>query len=682
MTDLTKQTRDIVSELARTRVFSHLKREKLETLVSLGRPFQFEKGTTILEEGLANNDIYFLLKGSVSVYSGGKLVAKYGRSGDIFGEMSVVSDLPISATVIANEDVETIVIDGNIVGSFRSDTDNELVTVFYKLFSLSLLEKLRLTTLKARLFEDAIRHVPMHGVEAPEDFSDRTVEQNLNSTLVTSLAVHTADHAIVILDTKGRLLRFNLAAESLFACIEVQVIGEPIEVLCREDASALIYFRLMNGEISSWTGELEFVKYTGETFPARVSASVIRGPDSENIGVLSIITDLSKQKRLEQELHQSRKMEAIGQLAGGVAHDFNNLLQIVVGNTEIALDRIAGDETSQDLLSRVLDAAERGSHITQRLLAFSRHQPLSKKIVDVNTAVNNLVGLLERMIEAHIEIKVQNADDAWHIYADPTLLEQVLMNLCLNARDAMPAGGMLTLETRNEILDKEFCKANAWAKPGEYVVISAADSGEGIEPKDSERIFEPFFTTKEPGKGTGLGLSMALGIVQEHDGLLNVESEVGAGTTVSIYLPRADDTSAAVEQNIRRGVAGGSERILVAEDERGVRDLVLRLLTNAGYTAFEASDGVEAIKIFEQEEIDLVLLDAIMPRMSGKEVYESLKAKQPALPIIFTSGHSREVIDAKFIESHHIPIIQKPYPPERLLRMVRDALDVAPPDTA
>ena len=256
------------------------------------------------------------------------------------------------------------------------------------------------------------------------------------------------------------------------------------------------------------------------------------------------------------------------------------------------------------------------------------------------------------------------------------------MNLCLNARDAMPAGGVLTLETRNEVLDDEFCKAKDWAKPGEYVVISAADSGEGIDPENSDHIFEPFFTTKDPGKGTGLGLSMALRIVQEHAGLLNVESEVGAGTTVSIYLPRVDSPTAAVEQDFRRGVSGGNERILVAEDERGVRDLVLRLLTNAGYTAFEASDGVEAIKIFEQEEIDLVLLDAIMPRMNGKEVYQSLKAKQPGLPIIFTSGHSHEVIGAEFIATHDISIIQKPYPPDRLLRMVREALDVAPPHTA
>ncbi len=681
MTDPDESYREILSDLSRSRAFSHLPKDRLAHIASLARVRQFRIGSVILKEGLPNRDLYFLMKGSVSVYSGGKFVCRYGRAGDMFGEMSVVSEVPVSATVLANEDVETVVIDGTIAGGFKSESEHEGVTVFYKLFSLSLLEKLKLTTLKAKLFEDAIRHAPIHLSGEADEFLDRTVAKQLADTLLTSQAVHTADQPIVVADEHGRVARINLAAENLFSLIELQVVGKPIQELCEDQSYRAIYPLLLEGEISSWSGELTFVKADGHNFPARTSLSVIQDQQGKQIGLLSIITDISSEKQLEEQLRQSQKMEAIGQLAGGMAHDFNNLLQIITTYTQFSLEKFDGDDPVAKDLNTVLNAARRGAHLTNRLLAFSRRKHLSLKIINLNDLLNDLVLMLRRLLGENIILNMLPGEELWNVNADSNLVEQVLTNLCINARDAMTIGGVLTVETRNVELDEEFCRSNYWARPGRYVMISVADNGAGIDPEHREHIFEPFFTTKDPGRGTGLGLSMALGIVQQHKGHLYLESEVGVGTTVYIYLPAIESESSAAIEEIRSRPTGGRETILVAEDEPDVRDSILRVLTNAGYNVFTASDGAEAERLFAEQEnaIDLVLLDAIMPERNGKEVYEMIKMRKPELPAILISGYTPDTIGAEFIDSHQVPLIPKPFSPDRLLREVRKMLDSAHP---
>lgn len=295
MADTNGKVQEIISELSHTRIFSHLNKETLEEIAALGKIRTYAKGSVILEEGQVNHDIYFLLKGTVLIYSQGKFVGKQNRAGDIFGEVSVVSDGPISATVIAKDEVETVLIDGNIIGGFRSEKNSELVTVFYKLFSLSLLEKLKLSTTKARVFEDALRHVPSEELVDNNEIVERTEEQLLNNTLLTSIGVHTAEQAIMVVDINGDIVRLNLAAESLFDCIETDMVSSPLRSLCDSDSYDSIYAKLLDGGISSWTGELAYLTPSGKRFPAKVSLSAIQEPGGPPIGVFSIITAISKQ---------------------------------------------------------------------------------------------------------------------------------------------------------------------------------------------------------------------------------------------------------------------------------------------------------------------------------------------------------------------------------------------------
>lgn len=680
MAELEKSKEEILSSLSQARSFTHLAKDKLLHLASLGKFRRFHQGSTILSEGSKNRDLFFLLKGSVSVYSAGKFITRYDRAGDIFGEMSVISEDPVSATVVTNEDVEVIVIDGGVVGGFQSSQDNELVTIFYKLFSLSLLEKLRVATLKARMFEDAVRHAPLQTSSDADEFIGKSVEKQLNDTLLTSLAVHTAEQAIIVTDAKGKVVRFNLAAENLFSMIELQIRGKPIEDLCERESYLRIYPKLFGGEISSWAGEISFKRGDGHIFPARASLSVVQDLEGQPIGMLSIVTDISREKQLEDQLRQAQKMEAVGQLAGGMAHDFNNLLQIITSYAQLALKDTGNPEKMDRDLNAVLDAAKRGSSLTHRLLAFSRSKHLTKKDLHLNDVMRNMDDLLRRVLGEHITLKVLQGEPLWNVRADANSIEQVMTNLCLNARDAMPMGGVLTLETGNIEIDEAFCNLNLWAQPGRHVMLSVADSGEGMDAERIEHIFEPFFTTKEPGQGTGLGLSMVLGIVEEHDGFLNVESQQGAGTTVTVYLPVVEAQPAEPAVEIPQRPSGGTETILVAEDELDIRIILERVLSEEGYSVLTASDGVEAEEIFAEKEdsIDLVLLDAIMPRKNGKELFQALRMKNPDLPVLFITGYSVGTIGTEIIESKRVRLIRKPFSPSQMLMEVRSMLDSTP----
>jgi PAS domain S-box-containing protein len=395
------------------------------------------------------------------------------------------------------------------------------------------------------------------------------------------------------------------------------------------------------------------------------------------------VIDVSDRAHLEEQLRQSQKMEAVGQLAGGVAHDFNNILQIMRGYTELAHGKTK-DTPVGAYLERVLKAADGASHVVRQLMALSRREILRPRNLDVNMLISDLMQVLHRLIGEDIELTVRTGAQPFVVLGDAAMLEQVLLNLCVNARDAMPKGGELTIETGLLRADAEFSRQHGWCREGPYVAIRVTDTGMGISAENRLHVFEPFFTTKEAGKGTGLGLSMAYGIVQQHRGLMDVESEPGRGASFRIYLPAVDTQPDVSDAWVAHEAPGGDETVLVAEDEPGVLQLVVQLLEQRGYRVLKAADGDEAVRLFQRHagEIDLALLDVVMPKQSGRSVYNALQARRPDLPVLFSTGYAADALDADFVRAHRFHIVRKPYSPNTLFRAVRNALDSPWPPAA
>jgi len=397
-------------------------------------------------------------------------------------------------------------------------------------------------------------------------------------------------------------------------------------------------------------------------------------------------TDIDDKKRAEEslrqseeQLRQSQKMESIGTLAGGVAHDFNNLLTVISGNTQLALTRLEPDSRIQPRLIEVERAANRAATLTRQLLAFSRRQRLERKTINLNDTIGEIMKLVQRIIGADVEIRFNAAANLAPVCADPAQIEQVVMNLAVNARDAMPGGGRLLIETNNVLLDENYCRLYPDCHPGSYAQLKVSDTGTGMNAETKERIFEPFFTTKEVGKGTGLGLSMVYGIVKQHDGLIQVASELGHGTTFNIHLPVDEKVVTEEAQTTEPMLRGGTETILVAEDEEPLRELARAVLEDLGYKVLLASDGAEAVEVFTArlERIDLLILDVVMPRIGGYEVYEQLRSTSEELSVLFMTGYSAEMVQGKFIEKTGAKLLLKPYSVETLGRTVREVLDAA-----
>ena len=336
----------------------------------------------------------------------------------------------------------------------------------------------------------------------------------------------------------------------------------------------------------------------------------------------------------------------------------------------------ASDPRYQDL-GQVLKATDRAATLTEQLLGFSRRQVLERVHVDSHEVISDLVKMLRPLIGERIDLRVSLAKDAGSLHADRGLLQQMLLNLCINARDAMPNGGRLTLKTQRIDLSAKYSELHPTVKPGSYVMFSVADTGCGIPPDLKERIFEPFFTTKGVGKGTGLGLAMVYGCVQQHGGIINVYSEPNLGTTFKICLPSAAESGAAPKERTNDQAIGGNETILVAEDESMVRDLAVRILTRAGYSVLVAADGAEAVELFEAnaDKISLALLDAVMPNLTGHEAFDRIKLKSPDLPVVFCSGYDPETGQVKRLIDEGVRMVQKPYDPDVLLHIIREVLD-------
>jgi two-component system cell cycle sensor histidine kinase/response regulator CckA len=389
----------------------------------------------------------------------------------------------------------------------------------------------------------------------------------------------------------------------------------------------------------------------------------------------------------EARLQQAQKMEAIGRLAGGVAHDFNNLLTVILGNTQLDLAerKLEPDDPSRLRLVEVEQAGNRAAVLTRQLLAFSRRQRLERRTINLNDTIGQITDLIKRVIGADVEVFINAAPDLSAVYADPAQIEQVLMNLGVNARDAMPQGGRLTIETSNVELDETYRRRYPYVKPGRYVEIRVSDTGTGMNEETQTHIFEPFFTTKEIGKGTGLGLPMVYGIIKQHDGHINVYSEIGCGTAFKIFLPVDQNVVHKAEQAAKLPLVGGSEMILVAEDEEALRNLARDILEGLGYAVLLAPNGEEALRIYRdgREQIDLLLLDVVMPRMGGLEAYKQVREANGTVPLILMTGYSADTIQERFLEQDQLleqwgaVVIQKPYSVEGLGRKVREVLDKA-----
>ena len=387
--------------------------------------------------------------------------------------------------------------------------------------------------------------------------------------------------------------------------------------------------------------------------------------------------DITAIRRLESQLLMAQKMEAVGQLAGGVAHDFNNILQAIGGYAQLAREDTSKEHPAHEALAEIITAADRAANVVKQLLAFSRRQLLEPTCIQMNDVIRDLVGMLHRVIGEHIELDFVPGHHLGVIEADRTMIEQVLLNLSVNARDAMPQGGHLSIETENVFLDQAYCEHNLWARTGRYVLISVTDTGSGMEAATLDHIFEPFFTTKGEGEGTGLGLATVYGVVRQHDGMVRVYSEVGRGTSFKVYLPVVERPVDAVGSKIEGPLPQGTETILVAEDDKSIRRLVKRMLERGGYTVLTAANGQEALDVYREQRgsIDLLLLDVVMPVMGGREVFNRVREEDSQVPIIFASGYSQNAIHTNFILQSGMQLLHKPYNTLDLLRRVRDVLD-------
>ncbi len=385
-----------------------------------------------------------------------------------------------------------------------------------------------------------------------------------------------------------------------------------------------------------------------------------------------------ERKRLEKHVQQLQKFEAIGRLSGGIAHDFNNMIGAVLGWAELGYEEAGPGTKLRERFKKIREQSNRAAKLTSQLLAFGRRQVLQPSKVNLNVFIQEEMNFLGKVIGENIDVRTECSPDLRVIHADPTQLQQVFMNLCLNARDAMPAGGQLTIETKNVTIDEDFCRINVHATPGRYVSFSVTDTGTGMDAVTVDHIFEPFFTTKELGRGTGLGLATVYGIVKQHHGFIFVDTEPGKGSSFRVYFPAEAGTHEPREPSNGEKALKGTETILLAEDHDGLRESVQEMLQSLGYRVISAFDGKKAIALFEEnvKQIDLVVMDVVMPSKSGLEAYREMSAVRPEIAVIFTSGYAAEAGNLSALLEKGVMFLQKPYDVSKLSQMIRNALDL------
>ncbi|QEG30215.1 Blue-light-activated protein [Gemmata obscuriglobus] len=517
------------------------------------------------------------------------------------------------------------------------------------------------------------------GVVACLDVTERVAAE----TLLTSVLDNVLD-AVIGIDEGGTVRSFNRAAERIFGFTAAEVLGRNVNTLMpepdrsRHDGYLANYLTTGSAKVIGAGREVVARRKNGETFPADLAVSAFWLDDHRYF--TGVVRDISERRQLEDQYRHAQKMEAVGRLAGGIAHDFNNLLTVINGYSKIVLDEMPDGDPHRESVGMVRDAGKRAAVLTRQLLAFSRKQVLQPTTLNLNDLLDGMSRMLAQLIGADVDLTVRGAPEPWPVRADAGQVEQVVMNLAVNARDAMPTGGRLTIETGNVTLDTGYTAAHPEARPGEYVRLAVTDTGCGMDVVTKARIFEPFFTTKGEN-GTGLGLATVFGIVKQSGGHVEVYSELGVGTTFKVYLPRdrSDPSPADSAGALRAPPTRGSETVLLAEDEDGVRRLAKMVLQRAGYTVLEAHHGGEALRICEQHEgpIHLLATDVVMPNMGGRQAAERLRAMRPEMKVLFLSGYTDDTVVRHGVLEAEVAFLQKPFSPDALAQKVREVLDAA-----
>jgi len=494
------------------------------------------------------------------------------------------------------------------------------------------------------------------------------------------LAVEHTAETVIITDTEGAIRYVNPAFEKTSGYRKEEVLGRNVSLLesgyHSRDYFDEIWKILRSGR--SWKGRFINKKKEGSIFTEEASISPVFSPEGEIIGYISAQKNITYQTELEQQLFQSQKMEAVGQLAGGVAHDFNNILQAMMGYCEMLREYMDEDAEVYEFVDELQKGADRAAELTRQLLTFSLRQEIQPRDLDLNEVILNMLKMIGRTIGEQIEIVTRLYEGELPIHADTGSIEQVLMNLCVNARDAMPEGGKLIIETSLVHSRRRYDPSHSAMEEGFYVLLTITDTGCGIEPVIQSQIFEPFFTTKEIGKGTGLGLATAYAIVSQHEGYIKVESEKDKGSTFSVYLPMHEaELLEEASGSLPDSVMGGKETILLAEDNAEVRRLATLILQNAGYKVIQAADGEKAIDWIRDRApiIDLAIIDVVMPKRSGKEVLEYYRRIKPGGKVLLVSGYSVGDMDVSNLDERQVAFISKPFGSDPLLRAVRKLLD-------
>jgi two-component system, cell cycle sensor histidine kinase and response regulator CckA len=494
--------------------------------------------------------------------------------------------------------------------------------------------------------------------------------------------IDSSDDAIVSKDLDGTIRSWNPAAERIFGYTAAEMVGGTIFTVIPpelHDEEHALLARIAQGEhIAHY--ETERIRKDGRRIRIALTLSPLRDGRGRLIGASAIKRDVTAQRALESQLQQAQKMEAVGRLAGGIAHDFNNLLTIIGGLSALTVPQVPEGSKARRNLEQVVQAAERAAALTQQLLTFSRRQLVEAEVLDPNNVVEGLESMLRRLIGEHILLRTDLARDVGRIRGNRVQLEQVVLNLALNARDAMPEGGTLTLQTENVQVGGRFPQEQLQVEPGPYVVIVVSDTGAGMDAVTQASIFEPFFTTKGPGEGTGLGLATVHAIVQQAGGAIYVYSEPGRGSAFKVYFPRVDTAAetpappesaapAAIEPQVR-------DVVLLVEDEPGVRAFTQQVLEDAGYRVLEAGSGEDALALTASLDgcVDLLLTDVVMPGINGRVLAERLRMIYPALSVLYMSGYTDDMVVRTGVVAESAAFLQKPFTPQRLVERVRAAL--------
>jgi PAS domain S-box-containing protein len=483
--------------------------------------------------------------------------------------------------------------------------------------------------------------------------------------------LESASQAILSVDGSGKIVLANHRAEEMFNYTREELLGASVEMLLPESKRGVHarhreqYFGQPRVRPMGIGMELSGRKRCGIEFPVEVILSAIHTP--EGVFGIAFVTDISQRKLLEEQLVHAQKMEAVGRLAGGVAHDFNNMLTVISGYNRMILDELQPDDPLRDYVEEIARAAGRAGAITKQLLIFSRRQMVEPQIISVNAIISQIEKMLLRLLGEDIQLTLDLQQDVANIKADPNQLEQAIVNLAVNARDAMPSGGQIFLQSANVHLDENYVKTHLGVQPGDYVMIAVTDTGHGMDAETRKRIFEPFFTTKERGKGTGLGLSSVYGMVKQSAGDIWVYSEPGKGTTFKTYFPQAHGTAEGGSRQAERAEWPTSATVLVVEDEQAVRELTVRMLQRLGYSVLSAASGKEAIEVSNSfaGHIGFLVTDVVMPEMSGRQVADAILATRPNIRVLFLSGYTEHTTIHQGIGSE-VNFLAKPFSRETL----------------